>query len=59
VKAAAEKAGFEVATEKDYKLGSPLERWHESCSRRTVYALKTGEVTKSPLKVAENFVVWE
>ena len=58
LKAAAEKAGFEVATEKDYKLGSPLGKVGTSPALdEAVYALKTGEVTKSPLKVAENFVV--
>jgi peptidyl-prolyl cis-trans isomerase D len=58
LKAAAEKAGFEVATEKDYKLGSPLGKVGTSPALdEAVYALKTGEVTKSPLKVGENFVV--
>jgi peptidyl-prolyl cis-trans isomerase D len=58
LKAAAEKAGFEVATEKEYKLGSPLGKVGTSPALdETVYALKTGEVTKSPLKVGEDFVV--
>jgi len=58
LKAAAEKAGFEVATEKDYKLGSPLGKLGTSPALdEAVYALKTGEVTKSPLKVGENLVV--
>ena len=58
MKAAAEKAGFEVATEKDYKLGSPLGKVGTSPALdEAVYALKTGEVTKSPLKVGGDFVV--
>jgi peptidyl-prolyl cis-trans isomerase D len=58
LKAAAEKAGFEVATEKGYKLGSPLGKVGTSPALdEAVYALKTGEVTKSPLKVGENFVL--
>ena len=58
LKAAAEKAGFEVATEKDYKLGSPLGKVGTSPALdEAVYALKTGEVTKSPLKVGGDFVV--
>ena len=58
LKAAAEKAGFEVATEKDYKLGSTLGKVGTSPALdEAVYALKTGEVTKSPLKVGRNLVV--
>jgi len=58
VKAAAEKAGFEVATESDYKLGAPLGKAGTSPALdAAVYALKTGEVTKSPLKVGDNWVV--
>ena len=58
LKAAAEKAGFEVATEPGYKLGSPLGKVGTSPTLdEAVYALKPGEVTKSPLKVGENLVV--
>jgi peptidyl-prolyl cis-trans isomerase D len=58
LKATAEKAGFEVATEESYKLGSPLGKAGTSPALdEAVYALKTGEVTKSPIKVGENFVV--
>ena len=58
LKAAAEKAGFEVATEPGYKLGSPLGKVGTSPALdEIVYALKTGEVTKSPLKVGDNLVV--
>lgn len=58
VKAAAEKAGFEVATESDYKLGAPLGKAGTSPALdAAVYALKTGEATKSPLKVGDSWVV--
>jgi peptidyl-prolyl cis-trans isomerase D len=58
LKAAAEKAGFEVATEEGYKLGSPLGKAGTSPALdEAVYALKPGEVTTSPLKVGDSFVV--
>lgn len=58
LKAAAEKAGFEVATETGYKLGSTLGKAGTSPALdEAVYALKTGEVTKSPLKVGDTWVV--
>ncbi len=58
VKAAAEKAGFEVATESDYKLGAPLGKAGTSPALdAAVYALKSGEVTKMPLKVGDSWVI--
>ena len=58
LKTAAEKAGFEVSTEPGYKLGSPLGTVGTSPALdEAIYALKPGEVTKSSLKVGENFVV--
>lgn len=58
LKAAAEKAGFEVATEENYKLGSPLGTAGTSPAiDEAVYALKPGEVTKTPLKIGDNYVV--
>ena len=58
VKAAAEKAGFEVANETDYKLGSPLGKAGASPALdEVVYGLKSGEVTKSPVKVNDSFVI--
>jgi peptidyl-prolyl cis-trans isomerase D len=58
LKAAAEKAGFEFDAERDYKLGSPLGKAGTSPAMdEALYSLKTGEVTKTPLKVGENFVV--
>jgi peptidyl-prolyl cis-trans isomerase D len=58
VKAAAEKAGFEVATADGYKLGDPLGKAGTSPALdEAIYALKTGEVTKTPLKVSDNLIV--
>jgi peptidyl-prolyl cis-trans isomerase D len=58
LKAAAEKAGFEVATEEAYKSGGTLGKAGTSPALdEAIYALKTGEVTKTPLKVGDNWVV--
>jgi len=58
VKAAVEKAGFEVATEDTYKLGTPLGKAGTSPALdAAVYGLKTGEVTKSPIKIGDTYVV--
>jgi len=58
LKAAAEKAGFEAASEDGFKLGSPLGKAGTSpLLDEAVYALKSGEVTKSPLKIGDTFVV--
>ncbi|MGH9871790.1 MAG: SurA N-terminal domain-containing protein [Pyrinomonadaceae bacterium] len=58
LKAAAEKAGFEVATEESFKLGSPLgETGASPALDEALYALKNGEVTKSPIKISSGLVV--
>lgn len=58
IKAAAEKAGFETATEEAYKLGGTLGKAGTSPALdEAIYSLKTGEVTKTPLKVGDNWVV--
>ena len=58
IKAAAEKAGFEAATEDSYKLGSTLGKAGTSPALdEAIYSLKTGEVAKTPLKVGDNWVV--
>lgn len=58
VKAAVEKAGFEATTEESYKLGTPLGKAGTSPALdEAVYALKTGEVTKNPIKIGETYVV--
>ena len=58
MKAAGEKAGFEVATEQDFKLGSPLGKAGTSPSLdEAIYALKEGNVTKTPIKAGDGWVV--
>jgi peptidyl-prolyl cis-trans isomerase D len=58
LKAAAEKAGYEVASDVSHKLGSPLgEAATSPALDEALYAMKNGEVTKSPLKLGDNFVV--
>ena len=58
IKAAAEKSGVEVATEEAYKLGGTLGKAGTSPALdEAIYSLKTGEVTKTPLKVGDNWVV--
>jgi peptidyl-prolyl cis-trans isomerase D len=58
LKAAAEKAGFEVATEEAYKLGGTLGKAGTSPALdEAIYMLKTAEVTTTPLKVGDNWVV--
>src|SRR6266478_8624038 len=58
VQAAGEKAGFEVASDSGYKLGSPLGKAGTSPALdEAVYALKTGGVTKTPVKVGDNLVI--
>jgi len=58
LKAAIEKAGLEAETNENYKVGSTLGKAGTSPALdEGVYALKEGEVTKSPIKVGENWVV--
>lgn len=58
LKAAAEKLGLEVKTSEDYKLGSPLEGVGTSATADdAIYSLKEGEVSKSPVKLGESWVV--
>ena len=58
LKAAAEKAGFEVANADGHKLGSSLgDAGTSPALDDAIYALKNGEVTKSPLKVGDSFIV--
>jgi peptidyl-prolyl cis-trans isomerase D len=58
VQTAGEKAGFEVASDSGYKLGSPMGKAGTSPALDdAVYALKTGEVTKTPVKVGDNWVI--
>jgi peptidyl-prolyl cis-trans isomerase D len=58
LKSAAEKAGFEATTEEGYKLGKTLGAAGTSPSLdEAVYFLKEGEVTKTPVKSAGNWVI--
>ena len=58
LKAAAEKAGLEASTEEAFKLGASLGKAGTSPALdEAIYALKEGEVTKTPIKVGENWVV--
>jgi peptidyl-prolyl cis-trans isomerase D len=58
LKAAAEKLGLEVKTSDAYKLGSPLEGAGTSASADdAIYNLKEGEVSKSPVKLGDSWVV--
>jgi parvulin-like peptidyl-prolyl isomerase len=48
-----------VATEADYKLGAPLGKAGTSPSLdETIYTLKTGEVSRTPVKVGDTWVVF-
>lgn len=58
LKAAGEKAGLTAETEEDYKLGAPLGKAGTSPALdQALFALKSGEVTKAPIKVGESWVV--
>lgn len=58
LKAAAETGGYEPATQEGYKIGSPLGNAGTSPALdEAIYALKNGEVTKTPIKVGDNWVV--
>lgn len=58
LKTAAEKLGLEVKTEDGYKLGSPLgEAGTSPAADDAIYNLKEGELTKTPVRIGDNFVV--
>jgi peptidyl-prolyl cis-trans isomerase D len=58
LKATGEKAGFDAGTEDDWKLGGTLGKAGTSAALdEAVYTLKTGEVTRTPVKVGEDWVV--
>ncbi|HEV2800176.1 MAG TPA: peptidyl-prolyl cis-trans isomerase [Pyrinomonadaceae bacterium] len=58
LKAAAEKLGLEVKTSEAYKLGSPLEGAGTSAAADdAIYNLKEGEVSKTPVKLGDSWVV--
>ncbi|HEU4479293.1 MAG TPA: peptidyl-prolyl cis-trans isomerase [Pyrinomonadaceae bacterium] len=58
LKAAGEKAGLEVATEEDWKVGATLGKAGASPSLdEVIFAMKEGDVTKTPIKLGENWVI--
>ena len=58
LKAAAEKLGLEAQTSDAYKLGSPMgEVGTSPAADEIIYSLKAGEVSKTPIKINDNWVV--
>jgi peptidyl-prolyl cis-trans isomerase D len=58
LKAAGEKDGFEAGVEEDYKLGSTLGKAGSSTALdELIYGLKAGELSKTPIKVDDNWVI--
>jgi peptidyl-prolyl cis-trans isomerase D len=58
LKAAAEKAGLKAEDEDKYKLGQPLGKaGADPALDAAIYALKAGEVSKTPVKVGSDYVV--
>jgi peptidyl-prolyl cis-trans isomerase D len=58
LKAAAERAGLEAKDQLSYKLGEPLgEAGTAPAIDDALYALQSGQVHKTPIKVGENWVV--
>ncbi|HKP47130.1 MAG TPA: peptidylprolyl isomerase, partial [Pyrinomonadaceae bacterium] len=58
VQAAGDRAGFETGADTGYKLGVPLGKAGTSAALDdAVFALKTGEFTKTPIQVGDNWVI--
>jgi peptidyl-prolyl cis-trans isomerase D len=58
LKAAAERLGLEAKTQSGYHVGMPLgELDTTSTAEEAIYALKEGEVTKTPIKMGDDWVV--
>ena len=61
LRASADKAGLKAADAKDYKLGSPLGEGAAAATAgvldEAIYALKPGEITKTPIKAGETWYV--
>ncbi|MFN2511889.1 MAG: SurA N-terminal domain-containing protein [Pyrinomonadaceae bacterium] len=58
IKSAGENAGFEVGTEEDWKIGSVIGKAGTSPALdEAAYALKPGEITKTPIKVGDTWVI--
>jgi peptidyl-prolyl cis-trans isomerase D len=57
IKTAAAKTGFEAKTEEGYKLGGTMEGETSPALDEVIYALKPGEVSKTPVKAGDSWVV--
>ena len=58
LKAAAEKLGLEVKTQDTYTMGTPLgELEIGEAGKEAIFNLKEGEVTKTPIKAGDDFVI--
>jgi hypothetical protein len=58
LKAAGEKEGFEAGVEEGYKLGASIPKVGASTALdELLYGMKSGEMSKAPIKVGENWVV--
>ncbi len=58
LKAAAEKLGLEARTQDTYAVSLPLgELDMNTAAQEAIYALKEGEVTKTPIKVGDDWIV--
>jgi peptidyl-prolyl cis-trans isomerase D len=58
LKAAAEKFGLQAQTQDGYRIGSPLGAAGRSPALdAAIYGLKAGELTKTPIKVGDHYVV--
>ncbi|HEY6802169.1 MAG TPA: peptidyl-prolyl cis-trans isomerase [Pyrinomonadaceae bacterium] len=58
LKAAGEKEGFEAGTEDAFKLGSTLGKAGSSSALDDlIYAMKSGEMMKAPIKVDNNWII--
>jgi peptidyl-prolyl cis-trans isomerase D len=59
LKAAAEKEGFDADNDEDFKLGSSVAKLEPSTAfDDAILGMKAGEMTKSPVKIGENWVVF-
>jgi peptidyl-prolyl cis-trans isomerase D len=58
IKSASEAAGFEAGNEDDWKVGSVIGKAGTSPALdEAAYALKAGDITRTPIKVGENWVI--
>ena len=58
LKAAGEKAGFEVGSDEGYKLGATLGKAGTSPTLdEAIFAMKDGDLTRNPVKVGDSWVI--